>query len=187
MFWPTAEHPRFLKDWRDCSTEELRTGTEKRHAMRITPEEEAHIRAVLERYIQDSKVQEMKQYIQHGAVSTYDHCKSVVRMSFWLNKHLHLNSNEKDLLLGAFLHDFYLYDWHDTTETWHRLHGYRHPEFARRNAVRRFQIDENVQKIIQSHMWPLTITKVPTTREAVIVCLADKYVSSVETIGKRRK
>jgi uncharacterized protein len=187
MFCPLAEHPRFLKDWRDCSQEELRTGTEKRHAMRLTPEEEAHIRAVLGHYIQDSKVQEMKQYIQHGAVSTYDHCKSVVRLSFWLNKHLHLNSNEKDLLLGALLHDFYLYDWHDTTETWHRLHGYRHPEFARRNAVRRFQIDENVQKIIQSHMWPLTITKVPTTKEAVIVCLADKYVSSVETIGKRRK
>jgi uncharacterized protein len=36
-------------------------------------------------------------------------------------------------------------------------------------------------------MWPLTITRVPTTREAVIVCMADKYVSSVETIGKRRK
>jgi uncharacterized protein len=36
-------------------------------------------------------------------------------------------------------------------------------------------------------MWPLTITKVPTSREAVIVCIADKYVSSIETIGKRKE
>lgn len=155
--------------------------------MKLTPEEEKHIRHVLRDYIEDPKVQEMKQYIQHGVVSTFDHCKSVTRVSYWLNKHLHLKANEKELLLGAFLHDFYLYDWHDTSVDWHKLHGYRHPEFARKNAVKHFHIDERVQKIIKSHMWPLTITKVPTSKEAIIVCLADKYVSSIETIAKRRE
>ena len=154
--------------------------------VKLTPNEERHIRKVLKDYMQDEKVQEMKKYIQHGSVTTFDHCKSVTRASFWLNKHLHLGANTRTLLLGAFLHDFYLYDWHDSSEKWHRLHGFRHPEFARKNAESHFHIDANVQKVIRSHMWPLTITKVPTSREALIVCLADKYVSSVETIGKRK-
>jgi uncharacterized protein len=159
---------------------------EKRSAMKLTQEEEAHIRAVLGDCIRDPKVQEMKNYIQHGAVSTYDHCKSVTQVSYWMNRHFHLGADERELLFGAFLHDFYLYDWHDSTQTWHRLHGYRHPEFARKNAVKYFRVDEGVQRIITSHMWPLTITKVPTSREAVIVCIADKYVSSIETLKKRK-
>lgn len=160
---------------------------EKRQNVKLTLEEEKRIRNVLKDYLKNAKVQEMKQYIQHGVVSTFDHCKSVTRVSFWLNQRLHLGANVEELLLGAFLHDFYLYDWHDTSVNWHRLHGFRHPEFARRNAQVYFHIGENVQKIIESHMWPLTITKVPTSREALIVCLADKYVSSMETIGKRRE
>lgn len=154
--------------------------------MKLTPDEERHIRSILEDYIQDEKVQEMKRYIQHGSVTTFDHCQSVTRASFWLNRQLHLGADTQTLLIGAFLHDFYLYDWHDSSEKWHRLHGFRHPEFARRNALEHFQVDEDVQKVIRCHMWPLTITKVPTSREALIVCLADKYVSSIETIARRK-
>ena len=43
------------------------------------------------------------------------------------------------------------------------------------------------ENIIRSHMWPLTFWHYPQSREAVIVCLADKIVSTKETLFKRKK
>ena len=42
-------------------------------------------------------------------------------------------------------------------------------------------VNNEVIKIIQSHMWPLTITKVPISREAIIVCIVDKIMAIIET------
>ena len=43
-------------------------------------------------------------------------------------------------------------------------------------------LNDKERNIIRSHMWPLTITAVPACREAVIVCIADKWCSLVETL-----
>ena len=57
-----------------------------------------------------------------------------------------------------------------------------HPSYAAANAKRDFGIGEKEENIIRSHMWPLTVTKLPKCREAVIVCIADKLTSATETI-----
>ena len=57
-----------------------------------------------------------------------------------------------------------------------------HPSYAAANAKRDFNINEKEEHIIRSHMWPLTVTKLPKSREAVIVCIADKLTSATETI-----
>lgn len=36
-------------------------------------------------------------------------------------------------------------------------------------------------------MWPLTFRHIPTCREAVIVCLADKYCAIVESMFHRTR
>ena len=59
----------------------------------------------------DQHVQQMKNYTQHGKVSTYEHCERVARLSFELNRKLHLHAKVPTLIKGAMLHDFYLYDW----------------------------------------------------------------------------
>ena len=160
--------------------------------MQLSETERENLTAILEKYDRNPEVQRMREFIQHGSVTTYQHCKNVVQVSFWLNRRLHLGADETSLAVGAFLHDFYLYDWHKkgTFHGLHRLfemHGFSHPVSACVNARKVFQITQKEQNIIASHMWPLTFRHVPTCREAVIVCLADKYCAVVESMFQRTR
>ena len=134
------------------------------------------------------RVLRMRTFIQHGKITTYDHCFRVAAMSYKINKLFRLKSDEKVLIRGAFLHDYFLYDWHKkkakfrNLKEFFKLHGFMHPSYAAANAKRDFGIGEKEENIIKSHMWPLTVTKVPRCREAVIVCIADKLTSATETI-----
>lgn len=160
--------------------------------MYLSATERGQLYAILKKYDQHPEVQRMREYIQHGSVTTYQHCKNVVIVSFWLNRRLHLGADETSLAVGAFLHDFYLYDWHKkgTFCGLHRLfemHGFSHPGRACLNASMVFGITKKEQSIIASHMWPLTFRHVPSCREAVIVCLADKYCAIVESMFQRTR
>ena len=151
--------------------------------MKLTKDEKRQLSNLLRNLKNDDKVLEMKQYRQHGKISTYDHVTDVTRLSFLLNKRLGLGADEKTLTMGAFLHDFYLYDWHiPGMVPTKRLHGFSHAETARKNAVKHFNINKNVQNVIEGHMWPLNITMIPKSKEAWIVCLADKWISAKETL-----
>ncbi len=142
---------------------------------------------ILYPYLSDKKVQQMKQYIQHGSVSTYEHCVQVAVLCFLMNRTWKLGADVETLVTAALLHDLYLYDWHAKDEGLHRLHGYRHPKRAAKNAARYLGVSMDVQDIIRTHMWPLTITQIPRSREAWLVCMVDKYVSLGESIRKRKK
>ena len=140
---------------------------------------------LLEGIHEHDHVLRMRTFIQHGKITTYDHCLRVASMSYKINRFFKLKSDERALVRGAFLHDYFLYDWHKkkakfrNMKEFFKLHGFMH---AAANAKRDFEIDEKEEHIIRSHMWPLTVTKVPKCREAVIVCIADKLTSATETI-----
>jgi uncharacterized protein len=127
--------------------------------------------------------------IQHGQTSVYEHSMTVafhsLKAARRLNKIGKIGFNERDLARGAFLHDFFLYDWHN--ESYGNLHGFRHPKIALDNAKDRFDLTKGEEKIILCHMWPLTILAIPTSKEAWLVCAMDKYCSVLETVkrGKR--
>ena len=125
-------------------------------------------------------------FVQHGDVSVYEHVVAVAvescRMADALARH-GIAVDRPSLVRGALLHDYFLYDWHDP-ESWHRLHGFRHPFFALRNAEDDFTLDERERNIIVRHMFPL-VPVPPTCREAWIVCGADKLVALRETLGPR--
>ena len=124
-------------------------------------------------------------YIQHGTVSVYAHCVSVAIMCLLIVRKLKLRVDERALVRGALLHDYFLYDWHVPDKT-HRLHGFTHPGTALRNASRDFELGDVEKDMIYCHMFPMTVTHVPRYRESVILCIADKIVATREVIQDRR-
>ena len=85
----------------------------------------------------------------------------------------------EELIRGALLHDYFLYDWHEK-DAGHSLHGFTHPGKALINACEDFNLTDIEKDVIRKHMFPLTLIP-PRYRETVIVCMADKICSVYET------
>ncbi|MCR4901231.1 MAG: HD domain-containing protein [Butyrivibrio sp.] len=127
-------------------------------------------------------------FIQHGDVSVYEHCLMVAACALHINDTFKFNCNERALVRGALLHDYFLYDWHDhdCIDNIHpKLHGFYHPGIALKNASRDFNLSPIEKDIIKKHMWPLTVIP-PSCREAWVVTMADKYSSLLETVKIRK-
>ncbi len=134
--------------------------------------------------LQSENFRSTRSHIQHGTVTVHNHCMDVARYSLILNKKLGIGCNKHDLIRGALLHDYFLYDWHDKEYLAYRqrLHGVHHPATALCNAEKEYQLNDVQREIIRKHMWPLSVVP-PTCREAWVVTAADKYCSLLETMG----
>ena len=154
--------------------------------MTISSADKEYIERCLTGIKDTPQAQSMKTFIQHGPITTYTHALNVVCMSCRVDETLHAHSDRQSLIVGAFLHDFYLYDWHDSSSN-EGLHGFRHPVTALEKAQKQFSLNSKEKNIIVSHMWPLTITRVPRCREAMIVCFSDKLCALYETVYKCRR
>ena len=130
---------------------------------------------------------ELKQYIQHGSTSTFVHSRDVAFMAYLYAKKHHLDKNPafsiEDLVLSGFCHDFFMYDWHERIGH-HKLHGFTHAHVSAMNAYNYCHLSEKALSIIETHMWPLTITKIPRSKEAWIICMIDKLISLKEIIHR---
>ncbi|SCY68616.1 HD domain-containing protein [Butyrivibrio sp. INlla14] len=138
--------------------------------------------------LQSEEYIKLKSFIQHGNVTVYEHCLHVALCAIKLGRVLGVHCKERELVRGALLHDYFLYDWHNSEAPGNihpKLHGFYHPGIALRNATRDFVLSEREKDIIRKHMWPLTINP-PRCREAWIVCIADKYSSTLETLKLRK-
>ena len=125
--------------------------------------------------------------VQHGTISVKQHSTEVAKQSLKIARGLRLRVKERELIRGALLHDYFLYDWHKKDhECADKLHGFEHPKIALRNALRDFKLTRVEKDIIRKHMWPLTIMNMPKCKEAWIVSMADKYVSTLETLRLRK-
>ena len=149
----------------------------------MTATEKHEILDIIGDYLAHPRVQEMKDYVQHGSVSTYKHVVNVTKIAYRLDKRFHLGNDKEVLLTAALLHDFYLYDWHD--KPYSDLHGFRHPKRAADNALEMFGVDDRVRSAIESHMWPFTLLTIPKSTEAWTVCMADKIATMIETLWMR--
>lgn len=134
--------------------------------------------------LEDAKMLSSEKNIQHGKISVFTHSVMVAKYAYKLAEILGLDCDKKALVHGALLHDFFLYDWHRIPKEIAKegLHGFKHPIIAARNARTHFNVTPKEYGIIVTHMWPLTFTRVPFTREGWLVCGVDKYCSLLETL-----
>lgn len=144
----------------------------------------------LEKYANDilesENFQSTKAYIQHGNMSVQEHCINVAKTSLYIRDKFKIRCHTSDLVRGALLHDYFLYDWHKNDKVNpHRLHGFFHPARALHNARKEYSLTARQIDIITKHMWPLTVIP-PMCREAWIVTSADKYCSLMETLYIQR-
>ncbi len=152
--------------------------------MKLNESEKRDLIRIRRELSQTGPFRQMKEYTQHGSVTTYSHVCSVAAMSCVLARPFGKRVDRDLLIRGALLHDFYLYDWHENKLM--QLHGFHHPGIARQKAVEYYGIDEKTQNLIHSHMWPMTLTILPRSPEAFLVSLADKLVSLNETLFCRK-
>jgi uncharacterized protein len=126
---------------------------------------------------------ELKKYIQHGNTSIFCHSRSVAYKSYKLaealEKTLHMKMDYESLICACYMHDFFGYDWHDSSGS-HKLHGFTHPKRAALYAQMYCNATKKEQNMIKTHMWPLTITKIPSSKEAWILTICDKYATLTE-------
>lgn len=132
--------------------------------------------------LNSSNFQSTRNHIQHGTMPVYRHCIDVAEQSIRISKCLRIPCSERELIRGALLHDYFLYDWHDKKrKNYQKLHGFYHPGIALKNAQKEYHLTLREKDIIKKHMWPLTVVP-PMCREAWIVTMADKYCSLLETL-----
>lgn len=139
---------------------------------------------IRKQFYHDMVRKELSKYIQHGNTTIRKHTRNVAYLSFvcakMLEKRFGLQFDYETLVIGAYLHDLFMYDWHEKNSS-HRFHGFSHPLTASKNAQELCLISKKEQAIIECHMWPLTITKIPKSKEAILVCFFDKYCAILET------
>lgn len=128
------------------------------------------------------EVQGQAMYIQHADINRLQHVTSVAYMAYLYCKEIH--ADFRAAARAGVLHDLVYYDWHVAGDGTHRLHGYRHPGFAVKNAKALCNLSETEENIIRRHMWPLTPTP-PKYKEGVILSIIDKYCAANEILIKK--
>ncbi len=113
-------------------------------------------------------------FITHHGITRYDHSIRVAYLSYKVSKFLHLDY--KEVTIAALLHDFFLDEVKDESETKKlRLH----PQFAVKNASKYFDLTEKQIDIISTHMFPVTFTP-PKYIESWIVDFLDDAAALYE-------
>lgn len=157
----------------------LRTGVRYQKAEIV-----AAIREQAEALLREGRLSETKGFVQHGDMSVYQHCCHVAYICCVLCIRLGIDVSWKEMIRGALLHDYFLYDWHNL-KAFDFHHAFGHPTLAMQNALRDYALTEKEKQIISRHMWPLTVVP-PTCKEAWVIVAADKICTLLEFFRKER-
>jgi uncharacterized protein len=155
------------------------------HFLSLTPKE----KTLLETQFIDTarpllelpEVAKLSQYNHHRGKTRLEHVKEVAYLSFLWGKRLSLDCDA--IVRGALLHDLFYYDWlHEGP----RLHGFRHPNIALKNARKITPLTEKEADIIKKHMWPLTVVP-PRYMESLVVSLVDTFCSARDYLNVKKQ
>lgn len=160
-------------------TKRLLTDLEK---LKRETRDERMLFQMLKKLAEDCQLRRLNSFTQHGQTSCMEHSFAVAYYSLAIVNRFRIRCNRKSLIVGALLHDYFLYDWHQKKLGY--LHGFKHGKSAMENAQRDLTLTGRESDIIKKHMFPLTVVP-PRYREGFIVCMADKYCSLLEVFRKK--
>lgn len=148
---------------------------------KLTPENSDGFFDIVSDIYYSDEVQSLKQYEQHLQIDRLQHITTVAYLSYKICKKFSLDY--ESAAKAAVMHDLVYYDWRDgETGGWHKLHGYKHPNYACLNAVELYpKLSKKEDNIIRRHMWPLTPTP-PASKEGFVVTFSDKYCAAIEVL-----
>ena len=154
--------------------------------MLISQEEKQKLEGIYQSFIFNEKILRMKEIPMHRGSNCYEHTFKVVKRAI---HHCEIskkkNINPEVVLVGAILHDYYLYDWRvDRSKI--KTHAKQHELIAAENAIKDFGISKEIKEVIETHMWPINIKNYPKSREAKIVSINDKLVALCEALTSKR-
>ena len=134
-------------------------------------------------FLINKKFIELNKYIAHGSTSVFTHILNVSYLCYsYAMSHPNKGYDIKSLVRGAMMHDMYFYDWHNKDHK--RPHGFHHPLIAYMNAKKYIEINKIEKNIIITHMFPLTLFKIPRYKEAWLVQKMDKKATMAEMKNK---
>ena len=133
--------------------------------------------------LNNEKYNTQKEFMQHGKTSVLEHEMNVTLYSLKIADRFKIKIDEKSLIRGSLLHDYFLYDWHVSDKN-HRLHGFIHAKRALLNASRDFELNDIEKNMIYTHMFPMNL-RIPKYKESIILTIADKIVATKETIKRK--
>lgn len=153
--------------------------------MELTKEQKGRLETIYQTFLNDGRIIRMKDISMHRGSNCYEHSFKVAKYA--MKKALRGNKKNLDLeslLIGAILHDYYLYDWRKDRSKL-KKHAKNHPYIASENATRDFNVSKEIKKIIETHMWPFNFKDFPNTKEARIVASADNSVAFIEALTSK--
>ncbi|MBQ8174382.1 MAG: HD domain-containing protein [Clostridia bacterium] len=131
--------------------------------------------------IRSEDFQKTKNQRHHVRGTVYGHSLKVAYLCYRHHKLFHMKMDARELVTGALLHDFYLYDRQRKDEK-HRFHWLRHPRTALENAKSRYPLTDAQQDMIRRHMFPVTPVP-PKTKAGWLVCFYDKVAAVDDRFG----
>jgi len=153
--------------------------------MKNKVEQHQSFRSCIKDLYHNDLIKTMKNIEHHKGVSCFEHCVKVSYISYKIAKKYKLDY--VSAARGGFLHDFYLYDWHEKGS--HKgLHGFNHSKIALKNAQAIADLNKREIDIITKHMWPLN-PMFPRYKESWVVTLVDKMTALKEVfhVGKSHR
>lgn len=125
--------------------------------------------------INDNDFKKINNCVHHG-ISRFDHSCRVSYFSYKVTKLLGLNY--KEVARAGLLHDFFLSENITNIEKMKSM--FLHSKKSLKNSEDFFSLSEREKDIIFTHMFPLTINRVPRYMESWIVSFVDKIVAIYE-------
>ena len=153
--------------------------------MQLTEERKNSLEKTYQYYLHHEALLKMQEIPAHIGSNVYIHAFKVVKQVMKKAIKSRKNLDLENLLVAAIFHDYYLYNWRTTKDRPHP-HGKYHPGIAAENAKRDFNISEESQRMIKTHMWPFNFFNPPKGKEARLLCNVDTWIALVECLTTRK-